>query len=164
MISDTHGHLDEQIMKYAMEADEIWHAGDVGIPDVCAELKKIKPVRAVHGNIDSALAAKEYPENLIFDCEKVKFLITHIAGSFSKYNTRVKELIHEHKPAVLICGHSHILKVAYDKTHELLYMNPGACGIHGFHKVKTMLRFSVDGDKLTDLAVIELGARTKTKN
>jgi putative phosphoesterase len=147
-----------------LAADEIWHAGDIGEPDVCAELKKIKPVKAVYGNIDPASSHNNYPENLIFDCEKVKILMTHIAGSFSKYNPRVKQLIRENKPTVLICGHSHILKVAYDKTHDVLYMNPGACGVHGFHKIKTMLRFSVDGDKLTDLAVIELGSRTKEKN
>lgn len=159
LLSDTHNFLDQKIFKYADAVDEIWHAGDIGTITVCDELKKIKPLRAVFGNIDGNDVRVEYPEDLIFDCEGVKVLITHIGGYPDRYNQRAKKLIEEHRPKLFICGHSHILKVMYDKKYDLLHMNPGACGIHGFHLVKTLLEFTISNDKISDLKVIELGPR-----
>lgn len=159
LLSDTHGYLDEKISKYLETCDQIWHAGDIGTPDVCAMLKKIKPVVAVHGNIDGTTTRMEYPEIQSFLCEQVSVLMIHIGGNPDHYVQTARKLILEKKPKLFICGHSHILKVMYDKKHNLLHMNPGAAGNHGFHHVKTMLRFSIDGDEIKDLEVIELGKR-----
>lgn len=114
----------------------------------------------MYGNADGQDIRQIYPENLFFDCEGVKVFMTHIGGYPGKYPARIKQLLKEHSPALFICGHSHILKVMYDKTHELLHMNPGACGNHGFHVIKTMLRFEIEGTEIKNLAVIELGSRT----
>lgn len=159
LLSDTHGHIDKTILKYAAQADEIWHAGDIGNLGVMDALMAVKPLRAVHGNIDDHIIQKEYPENNRFMCEGVDVWITHIGGYPGSYNVRVRDKIRQHPPKLFICGHSHILKVMYDKKLGLLHMNPGACGKHGFHQVRTMLRFVVDGDKISDLEVIELGKR-----
>ena len=159
LISDTHSYLDEKLIKYIKNADEIWHAGDVGTYSICEEIQKYKPLKAVYGNIDGQDIRKTYPENLIFNCEGVKILITHIGGYPNKYPTRVKNLLLEHKPNLFICGHSHILKVMYDKELNLLHINPGACGVHGFHAVKTLVRFEIDGAEIKNLAIIELGNR-----
>ena len=156
LLSDTHSFVDPAIFKYFKECDEIWHAGDIGSLDVMQQLEDFKPVRGVHGNIDDHKIRLGYPENLIFECEGVKVLITHIAGYPGKYNPRVRELIEEHKPKLFICGHSHILKVMPDKRYGLLHMNPGAIGNHGFHQVKTMLRFTIDGTEIKELDVIEI--------
>ena len=159
LISDTHSYLDEKLIKHIKNADEIWHAGDVGTYSICEEIQKYKPLKAVYGNIDGQDIRKTYPENLIFNCENVKVLITHIGGYPNKYPTRVKNLLLEHKPNLFICGHSHILKVMYDKELNLLHINPGACGVHGFHAVKTLVRFEIDGAEIKNLAIIELGNR-----
>lgn len=159
LISDTHSYLDEKLYKHIQEADEVWHAGDIGAVELTDKIKSIKPLRAVYGNIDDAIVRKEFPKNLIFKCEEVKIFITHICGQPTNYLKEVKDVIKQEKPKLFICGHSHILKVMYQPQYELLHMNPGACGIHGFHQVKTALRFVIDGTEIRDLAIIELGKR-----
>lgn len=159
LISDTHSYLDQGLIKHIEAADEVWHAGDIGSPEVTDTIKKIKPLRAVYGNIDDANVRKEFPKNLVFMCEEVKVFITHICGQPTNYTKEVKDVIREEKPKLFICGHSHILKVMYQQQYGLLHMNPGACGIHGFHQVKTVLRFAIDKEEIKDLAVIELGKR-----
>lgn len=159
LLSDTHSYIDDRILKYASEADEIWHAGDVGEIKVADELQAIKPLRAVYGNIDNAEVRGEFPLNRIFSVDGVKVVMTHIGGYPGRYNARVKELLINEKPKLYICGHSHILKVMHDKKLNLLHMNPGAAGIHGFHQVRTMLRFTLDNGKIDNLEVIELGKR-----
>jgi putative phosphoesterase len=159
LISDTHSYLDQGLIKHIEAADEVWHAGDIGSPDVTDTIKKIKPLRAVYGNIDDANVRKEFPKNLVFMCEEVKVFITHICGQPTNYTKEVKDIIREEKPKLFICGHSHILKVMYQQQYDVLHMNPGACGIHGFHQVKTVLRFVIDKEEIKDLAVIELGKR-----
>ncbi|WP_437397078.1 metallophosphoesterase family protein [Flagellimonas lutimaris] len=159
LLSDTHGHMDKTILKYAAQADEVWHAGDIGSLSVTDQLEALKPVRGVHGNIDDHVIQKEFPENNRFMCEGVDVWITHIGGYPNRYNVRVREEIRNNPPKLFICGHSHILKVMHDKKLNLLHMNPGACGKHGFHQVRTMLRFVINGDKISDLEVIELGKR-----
>lgn len=159
LLSDTHGHMDKTILKYAAQADEIWHAGDIGSLSVTDALEAVKPVRGVHGNIDDHVIQKEFPENNRFMCEGVDVWITHIGGYPNRYNIRVRDEIRNNPPKLFICGHSHILKVMHDKKLGLLHMNPGACGKHGFHQVRTMLRFVIDGEKISDLEVVELGKR-----
>lgn len=159
LLSDTHSYIDDAILKHAGEADEIWHAGDIGSLDVTDALQAKASLRAVHGNIDDQLIRREYPRDLYFRCEEVSVWITHIAGYPGKYNQRVREGLREKSPKLFICGHSHILKVQHDKKHRHLHMNPGACGKHGFHQVRTMLRFHIDGGDIQDLHVIELGKR-----
>ena len=126
---------------------------------VSQRLSQVKPLRGVFGNIDDQSIRTEHPEFLLFDIEQLKVLMIHIAGPFGSYSPLLRQLLNLHKPAVVVCGHSHILKVQMDQKHQLLYVNPGAAGKHGFHKVRTMLRFAVEGDRLKDLAVIELGMR-----
>lgn len=159
LLSDTHGYLDERIKKYALEADELWHAGDIGTTTISDALGKIKPLKAVYGNIDGAEIRKEFPLNLRFWCEEVDVWITHIGGYPGRYSPAVKEEIKQNPPRIFISGHSHILKVMNDKRLSLLHMNPGAAGKQGFHQVRTMLRFKIDGKDIKDLEVIELGKR-----
>ncbi|MGF1560100.1 MAG: metallophosphoesterase family protein [Flavobacteriaceae bacterium] len=159
LLSDTHSYIDEAILKYARQADEVWHAGDIGSLAVTESLVKIKPLRAVHGNIDDQVIQHEFAENNRFYCEGVDVLITHIGGYPPKYNLRTREIIRNNPPKLFICGHSHILKVMWDKKIGLLHMNPGACGKHGFHQVRTMLRFVIDGEDIKDLEIVELGKR-----
>jgi uncharacterized protein len=155
LLSDTHGFLDDKILKYVSQADEVWHAGDIGDLNVTDTLKKLKPVRVVYGNIDGAQARSEFPLDLRFECEGVEVFMTHIAGSPGKFQPRVKDILKMNPPKILICGHSHILKVQFDKTFQVLYVNPGAAGIHGFHQVRTMLRFQLDKGKIEQMEVIE---------
>ncbi len=159
LLSDTHSHMDENILKYVHQANEIWHAGDIGSLAVTDALRKIKPVRAVYGNIDNKDIQMEFPLNNRFKCEEVDVLMTHIGGYPPKYNSRTKALIGENTPKLFICGHSHILKVMWDKKLGVLHMNPGACGKHGFHQVRTMLRFVIDGKEIKNLEIVELGKR-----
>ncbi len=159
LLSDTHSHMDETILKYAKQADEIWHAGDIGTLAVTDELEKIKPVKGVHGNIDDYKIQMEFPLDNRFFCEGVEVWITHIGGYPNKYNIRVKDEIKKNPPKLFISGHSHILKVMWDKKLNLLHMNPGACGKYGFHKVRTMLRFNIDGEEIKNLEIIELGKK-----
>ena len=156
LLSDTHAHMDDRILHYAKQADEIWHAGDIGTLEVTDQLKKIKPLKAVFGNIDNAEIRKEFPLNNRFMCEEVDVWITHIGGYPGKYSPAVKEDIRKNPPKVFISGHSHILKVMSDKKLNLLHMNPGAAGKQGFHQKRTMLRFKINKKDITDLEVIEL--------
>jgi putative phosphoesterase len=159
LLSDTHGHIDDTILKYVKDADQVWHAGDIGSLKVTDTLKALKPIRAVYGNIDDHTIQKEFPENNRFLCENVAVWITHIGGYPPKYNSRTRDEIRKNPPRLFICGHSHILKVMRDKKLDVLHMNPGACGKHGFHKVRTMLRFIIDKNDIRNLEVIELGKR-----
>lgn len=159
LLSDTHSHIDDTILKYVKQADEVWHAGDIGSLYVTDSIKEIKPLRAVFGNIDDNKARLEFPLNNRFFCEDVEVLITHIGGYPSKYNSAIKEELYNNPPKLFICGHSHILKVQYDKKLNLLFMNPGAAGKHGFHQVRTMLRFEIDKDKIQNLEIIEIEKR-----
>ncbi len=159
LLSDTHGYLDQKIIKYIEGVDEIWHAGDIGNTEVGDNILKLKLLKAVYGNIDGHVLRSQFPENQIFTCEGIKVLITHIGGYPGKYNARVKQLILKEKPQLYICGHSHILKVMQDRKNNLLHMNPGACGIQGFHKTRTLLRFELNQGKIKNLEAIELGIR-----
>ncbi|MFP9118118.1 metallophosphoesterase family protein [Flavobacterium sp. RNTU_13] len=159
LLSDTHSHIDDTIMKYVCQADEVWHAGDIGDLAVTDTIKKEKPLRAVYGNIDDAKARLEFPLNNRFTCEGVDVWITHIGGYPGKYNQAIRTEIQQNPPKIFICGHSHILKVMPDPKLGLIHMNPGAAGVHGFHQVRTMLRFEIDGDKIQNLEVIEIGKR-----
>ncbi len=156
LLSDTHGHMDDTILKYARQADEIWHAGDIGKPGVTDALRAIKPLRGVYGNIDDHEIQKEFPLDNRFLCEGVDVWITHIGGYPNKYNFRIKEEIKVSPPKLFISGHSHILKVMWDKKLNLLHMNPGACGRYGMHQVRTMLRFVIDDEEIKDLEIVEL--------
>jgi uncharacterized protein len=159
LLSDTHSHIDDAILKYVDMADEVWHAGDIGNLHVTDTIKKIKPLRAVFGNIDDDKARIEFPLHNRFFCEQVAVWITHIGGYPGKYNPNIKAEIYSNPPKLFICGHSHILKVQFDKKLNLLHMNPGACGKSGFHTIRTMLRFTINEDKIQDLEVIELGTK-----
>lgn len=159
LLSDTHSYIDSKILNHVNWADEVWHAGDIGDLKVTDEIAKLKPLRAVYGNIDDNKARMEFPLNNRFFCEDVDVWITHIGGYPDKYNVAIREEIQQNPPKLFICGHSHILKVMFDKKLNLLHMNPGACGTHGFHQVRTMLRFVIEGEKIKDLEVIELGNR-----
>ncbi len=156
LLSDTHSFIDQTILKYAEQADEIWHAGDIGDLKVTDTLKKIKPLRGVYGNIDDDKARMEFPLEQRFFCEGVDVMMVHIGGYPGKYSSQFRDAIYSNPPKLFICGHSHILKVMQDKKLNLLHMNPGAAGIHGFHQVRTMLRFKIDGEKISDLEVIEI--------
>lgn len=156
LLSDTHSHIDERILHHVSEADEIWHAGDIGDLKVTDKIKELKPLRAVFGNIDDHEIRKEFPLNQRFFCEGVDVWITHIGGYPNKYSPAIKEEIQRNPPKLFISGHSHILKVMPDKKLGLLHMNPGAAGKYGFHKKRTMLRFNIEGENITDLVVIEL--------
>jgi len=159
LLSDTHSHIDATILKYVEQADEVWHAGDIGNLEVTDTIKKLKPLRAVYGNIDDDKARMEFPLNNRFMCEDVDVWITHIGGYPGKYNQAVREEIYKNPPQLFICGHSHILKVMFDKKINTLHMNPGAAGISGFHQVRTMLRFVIDGDKIKNLEIVEIGKK-----
>ena len=161
LMSDTHSFLDPKIYTYFADVDEIWHAGDVGSIEVIDELRKFKPLRGVYGNIDDYVIRKEFPEFERFKCEDVEVLITHIGGRPpGKYSKPALEEITKKSPKLFICGHSHILLVKMDPKFNMLCMNPGACGVKGFHEIKTLLRFSISGDRIHDLEVVEIGKRT----
>ncbi|MFY7667022.1 metallophosphoesterase family protein [Flavobacterium sp.] len=159
VLSDTHGHIDERILEYASKADEVWHAGDIGNLSVVDQLEKVAKLRAVFGNIDGQSARLRFPENNFFEVDGLSVLIRHICGYPGTYNQITRSLIETNKPKMVICGHSHILKVMRDPRYQHLHMNPGACGISGFHQIRTMLRFEIEAAKPTNLEVIELGAR-----
>ena len=155
LISDTHGYIDDRIIQYAKESDETWHAGDIGELKVVDEIKKVTTLRAVHGNIDNSKIRAEYAEDLRFKIEDMKIWITHIGGYPKKYNLRIRQEINSNPPDIFICGHSHILKVINDNKLNLLHINPGAIGKHGFHQVRTMIRFQIMKSKIQNLEVIE---------
>ncbi len=159
LLSDTHSYIDAQIIKFVKQCDEVWHAGDIGNLDVTDSIKKIKPLRAVYGNIDDKDARSEFPLDNKFTLEGVDVWMTHIGGYPNKYNQRIREEIKINSPKIFIAGHSHILKIQYDKKLELLHLNPGAAGNYGFHKIRTMLRFKIDNGEIKDMEIIELAIR-----
>jgi putative phosphoesterase len=159
LLSDNHSYIDESILKYVKQADEVWHAGDIGNLEVTDSIKKWKPLRAVYGNIDDHKTRMEFPLHNRFMCEDVSVWITHIGGYPDKYNPAIRNELQLNPPKIFICGHSHILKVQYDKKLQLLHLNPGACGKYGIHKVRTMLRFEIHQDKIQNLEIIELGQK-----
>ena len=161
LMSDTHSFLDEKVYKYFEECDEIWHAGDIGSIELADKMEAFKPFRAVYGNIDNAKLRQRYPLDLRFECDGLDVWMTHIGGYPKRYSKRVREQMPFNPPKLFITGHSHILKVMPDTKFGLLHINPGACGNHGFHLMKTLVRFSIDAGEIKDLEVIELGKRGK---
>jgi len=159
LISDTHSWLDDAVFKHFDQCDEIWHAGDFGNTEVVEKLKAFKPLKGVYGNIDGHEVRPEYPEVLQWQCEEVKALMIHIGGYPGKYSPLAKKHLLEYQPQLFISGHSHILKVIYDDELQCLHMNPGAAGRHGWHKVRTLIRFEIDGKDMRQCEVIELGKR-----
>jgi len=155
LISDTHGYIDEKIIKCASQVDEMWHAGDIGDISVSDKLKKIRPLRGVFGNIDDQKIRTEFPLHNRFICEKVNVWITHIGGYPKRYNPKILEELKSNPPDLFICGHSHILKVINDKKLGLLHINPGAIGKYGLHSVRTMVQFEINGKKIENLSIIE---------
>lgn len=156
LISDTHGYLDDAVFKHFANCDEIWHAGDFGTLELAEKLAAFKPLRGVYGNIDGPDIRQTYPENLRFMCEDVDVWMTHIGGYPDKYSPAVKRTIYTKPPALFISGHSHILKVIFDKKINCLHLNPGAAGKQGWHKIKTLIKFCISGNKIHNLEVIEL--------
>jgi putative phosphoesterase len=162
LISDTHGYLDEKVFNYFKDCDEIWHAGDFGTLELSDKLAAFKPFKGVYGNIDGTEIRVVHPKVLFFDCEGKKVLMTHIGGSPGKYVPEVKLLLQKHQPDIFICGHSHILRVMSDPQYnKMLYINPGAAGVHGFHKVKTIIRFEINQGVISNMQAIELGERAR---
>jgi putative phosphoesterase len=155
LLSDTHSYMDDFILSHVKNCDEVWHAGDIGSLKVTDSIKQLKPLKAVWGNIDDDVIRTEFPEHQRFNCEGVDIWMTHIGGYPPKYNQRIRDEIESNPPDLFICGHSHILKVMPDKKRNLLHMNPGAIGKHGFHKYRTMLRFQIDQGNISNLEVIE---------
>ncbi len=156
LISDTHGFLDDSVFKHFENCDEIWHAGDFGNIELADKLAAFKPMRGVYGNIDGKELRQTYPQNLRFKCEDVDVWITHIGGYPDRYDLRIRKEIYANPPQLFISGHSHILKVIYDKKINCLHLNPGAAGKQGWQKVRTLMRFNIEGNKVQDLQVIEL--------
>ena len=159
LLSDTHGYLDESIFKYFEACHEIWHAGDIGSSDIADQLSNFKKFRAVYGNIDGNILRQRYPEELVFEIEGLKVFIKHIGGYPPKYNHDLRNRLDLIKPDLFICGHSHIVKIIKDPERKLLNINPGASGKHGFHHMRSIIRFDISGGKLENLQLIELGKR-----
>src|SRR5690606_155897 len=155
LLSDKNSYIDDDILKYVKQADEVWHAGDIGDLKVTDTIKALKPLKAVYGNIDSTQARLEFPEINRFMCEEVDVCMIHIGGYPGKYVPKVKTLLQQHPPKLFTCGHSRILKDLPDRHLNLLPMDRGAAGVHGFHQVRTALRVSIDGSKIDHLEVIE---------
>ena len=159
LLSDTHSHLDDRILDYARNADEIWHAGDFGNMELVEKLEELKPLKGVFGNIDDEKVRRIFPEVNRFTCEKVEVLMIHIGGYPGRYSPLARKEIMTKAPKLFISGHSHILKAMYDEKNQLLHLNPGACGKTGWHKVRTMMRFEIDGEEIRNLEIIELGPK-----
>lgn len=159
LISDTHGFLDSAVFTHLVECDEVWHAGDFGSLEILDQLQAFRPTRGVYGNVDGAPLRAVLPEDLVWVCEGVRIYMTHIGGYPGNYDRRVRKKLPRLQPGLFICGHSHILKITRDLKLGMLHMNPGACGHHGWHTVRTMLRFTVEAAKISAVEVIELGTR-----
>ena len=157
LISDTHGYLDENVFKHFENCNEIWHAGDFGTIEIANRLKTFRPLKGVFGNIDGQDIRSDFHEQLLFDCEEVKVMIRHIGGYPPKYNPETKKELLIHKPQLFISGHSHILKIMYDEKLNCLHINPGAAGKQGWQKVRTIVRFEINGKDIKNCDVIELG-------
>ena len=156
LLSDTHATWDERFKKYAAECDEIWHAGDIGSLHVADQLAALKPLRAVYGNIDGSDIRRQFPEVLRFRCEEMEVVMKHIGGYPGKYDRSIANELFRNPPDLFVAGHSHILKVIRDPALHLLHINPGAAGTYGWHPVRTLIRFTIDGNSCRDLEVIEL--------
>jgi uncharacterized protein len=159
LLSDTHGYLDEKIYDYFSDCDEVWHAGDIGSKDIVSDLQRFKPLRAVYGNIDGKEISTIFPEDLFFPCEGLQVWMTHIGGRPPRYTPRISKMLKVKAPDIFVCGHSHILKIARDDRLNMLFLNPGAAGKQGFHKFRTIVRFTIIKKKVTSMEVIELGKR-----
>jgi hypothetical protein len=160
LLSDTHGYLDERVFTLFNECDQIWHAGDIGTLEITDRLEAFKPVQAVYGNIDGSEIRWKWPKDARFECEGLHVWMTHIGGYPPRYNPQVVKEIRANPPDIFVCGHSHILRIMADPTNKkILHLNPGAAGIHGFHKMRTMLRFEIVNKKVGNMEVIELGKR-----
>lgn len=159
LLSDSHSYIDDRILDYAKQADEIWHCGDFGNMEVIEKLENIKPLRGVYGNIDGTEIRKIFPEVLRFKCEEVEVLMIHIGGYPGKYTPLAKKVIEEQPPKLFISGHSHILKAMFDQKNSLLHLNPGAMGKVGWHQMRTMMRFEINKDQIENLEIIELGKK-----
>lgn len=159
LLSDTHSYWDDKYEEYFAQCDEIWHAGDIGSMELVDRFEKLKPFRAVYGNIDDYKIRAAFPEILRFELEGVDVLMTHIGGYPGKYEPKVRNILNVKPPKVFICGHSHILKVIFDKKYNCLAVNPGAAGMSGFHSVRTLTRFTLNEGNIADFEVIELGKR-----
>lgn len=165
LISDTHSYLDPQVFTYFKDCDEVWHAGDIGSLEVLDQLEKFKPLRAVWGNIDGKEIQARCPENQVFTCEGLKVWITHIGGKPPRYSKGIRPKLKELQPDIFVCGHSHILRVISDEQlNRLLYLNPGAAGLQGFHSMRTLLRFEINNSKISNMQVVELGKRGTIKS
>ncbi|NCD71840.1 metallophosphoesterase family protein [Mucilaginibacter agri] len=159
LISDTHSYLDDAVFKHFEDRDEIWHAGDFGTLELADQLAAFKPLKGVYGNIDGKDVRLVYPEHLRFKCEDVDVWMTHIGGYPDRYSANVKPEIYTNPPQLFITGHSHILKVIYDKKISCLHINPGAAGKQGWHKVRTLIKFDINGNKIENLNIVELSGR-----
>ncbi len=159
VISDTHSHMDDRILHHLSDCDEIWHAGDVGNLEVIDALQKIAPVKGVYGNIDDNQVRTVFPLDNVFETEGLKVYMTHIAGRPGKYPARVDRAIKENLPHIFVCGHSHICLVKKNPELNILHINPGAAGKHGFHKVRTLVKLCLDNSIPSKLEVVELGVR-----
>ena len=156
LLSDTHGYIDDHIMEYVNEADEVWHAGDIGTVEVTDTISNSKPLRAVYGNIDGTELRVSFPKDLMFTREGVRVFMTHIGGRPGCYAKGISQQLKSVQPKIFICGHTHILKIQFDKTHQALFINPGAMGKQGFHKVRTMVRFELSKGEIKNMEVIEV--------
>jgi putative phosphoesterase len=163
LLSDTHGYLDDGILEVLHSCDEIWHAGDLGSVEVIDQLSTIAPLKAVYGNIDGSDIRLDFGEYLVLDNYETRALMMHIGGYPGRYTARAKELIKTHRPNLFISGHSHILKIVRDHRNNLIHFNPGACGHHGFHTMRTLILFSIESRGLQNVQVVELGKRGKIK-
>lgn len=161
LLSDTHGYLDPVVLKHLQGCDEIWHAGDIGNIEIADHLNQIAPLVAVHGNADGRDVRVVYPKHQRFQCEEVDVWITHIGGYPKNYDRNVQPEITENPPQLFISGHSHILKVMFDQKLNLLHINPGASGIQGFHKVQTIVKFTIDEKEIKDLQVVEFNSKNR---
>jgi uncharacterized protein len=156
ILSDTHGYIHPRVLEFLSGVDEIWHAGDMGNIDIARQLGGLRPLRAVYGNIDGQDVRIEYPEIQLFQIEQVKVMMIHIGGYPGRYDSKALAMIREDNPGLFVCGHSHILKVIYDKKYDLLHINPGAAGKYGMHKSITAVRLIIDGSNMRDLEVLDI--------
>jgi len=161
LISDTHGWIHPRIFDFFENCDEIWHAGDIGNIETADILNSFRPLKAVYGNIDDAKVRQTYEKRLRFTIEELEVFITHIGGTPGYYEPEIRQELSANPPALFICGHSHCALVKYDSKHKFLHINPGAAGYIGFHKIMTAIRFNIEGQKIADLELIELGERGK---
>lgn len=159
LLSDTHSFVDSELLQHLSDTDEVWHAGDFGSIEVIETLKKYKLSKGVYGNIDGTDIQSLYPLLNIFTCEEVKVVMQHIGGYPKKYTKGIKEIILKEEAKIFISGHSHILKIMYDQDLDCLHMNPGAAGKQGWHKVRTLIKFTIDGADIKDCKIVELGSR-----